>query len=517
MALVKVGEKALEAVKTSELHLAKRKPFKRKVLDEEAYIADLEKIIQRDFFPDLAKLHSQVEYMEARDNNDVAKMREIAIKLQASTVHRQQTNTPAQFEQAITPATFETPDIMCKSAQTPATERSKEDELSSSNPEPNTNDNNQEKNKEKDKSNTDLSLDRYLSNYTSEDNASFDTLMDKANEKLRVKNAWLYDEEKRLRQEGEHLMILDGSSEKLAIEGAPAIGLNSWTYKAKNSLMYVPDGVEDTAEEKINKTKKEREILYENTRFLCNPHRNTAQVEANARAMANRAAMKQGKIGHDGKEILASETPKVQGYGFVAAPSPVPGVHDSPLMTWGEIESTPMRIDGSQTPASKTPGFKMPKNPKREELARSLVEKNAKQHRAKKDAALKKVTQRLTSPSFGSMNSVERIQTLSPAAQRLVNKRLKGTDKSLRASYTPSPRNTPKTDKTPILRATPTPTKTPTGVPVRTPGGSTPGERTPGGSTPGSVASSSSSLTDNLLNLPKRDIQNTRNKATDFF
>jgi protein DGCR14 len=50
------------------------------------------------------------------------------------------------------------------------------------------------------------------------------------------------------------------------------------------------------------------------------------------------------KIGHDGKEILPSESPQVNGYGFMGTPSPAPGVDESPLMTWGEIESTPFRL-----------------------------------------------------------------------------------------------------------------------------------------------------------------------------
>ena len=33
----------------------------------------------------------------------------------------------------------------------------------------------------------------------------------------------------------------------------------------------------------------------------------------------------QGKVGVDGKELLPSATPKVNGFGFVATPSPAPG------------------------------------------------------------------------------------------------------------------------------------------------------------------------------------------------
>lgn len=57
-----------------------------------------------------------------------------------------------------------------------------------------------------------------------------------------------------------------------------------------------------------------------------------------------------GKIGVDGKEIVLSQTPKIGGWSFVKTPSPHPGAMDSPFMTWGEIEGTPFRLDGGDTP-----------------------------------------------------------------------------------------------------------------------------------------------------------------------
>ena len=87
-----------------------------------------------------------------------------------------------------------------------------------------------------------------------------------------------------------------------------------------------------------------------------------------------------------------------------------------------------------------------------------------------------------SSPQFGSASSAERLATMSPAAQRLATKRLGirlGTDKALAASYSPSPRRTP---RTPISGVTPSGS-----------GASTPTPRTP--STP--------SITDNLLDLRK--------------
>ena len=67
------------------------------------------------------------------------------------------------------------------------------------------------------------------------------------------------------------------------------------------------------------------------------------------------ALANQGKIGHDGKEILTT-TPTVNGFKLVGTPSPAPGVDESPLMTWGEIEGTPELLAPSMTPG---PVFKV--------------------------------------------------------------------------------------------------------------------------------------------------------------
>ena len=63
------------------------------------------------------------------------------------------------------------------------------------------------------------------------------------------------------------------------------------------------------------------------------------------------------------------------------------GVDASPLMTWGSIDGTPFRLDTDITPSS-GPTFKMPKIPKREELAIKLAEKSANATRERKKAAI---------------------------------------------------------------------------------------------------------------------------------
>ena len=100
--------------------------------------------------------------------------------------------------------------------------------------------------------------------------------------------------------------------------------------------------------------------MHGNTRFTQYPWNQNRNKSLIKEAASAKAVINHGKIGHDGKEILPAESPRVNGYGFVATPSPVPGGDESPLMTWGEIESTPFRLEGGETPlAGAGPAFKV--------------------------------------------------------------------------------------------------------------------------------------------------------------
>ncbi|MEE6521567.1 hypothetical protein FKM82_019834, partial [Ascaphus truei] len=238
--------------------------------------------------------------------------------------------------------------------------------------------------------------------------------------------------------------------------------------------------------------KKPREVLHKNTRFLKDPFSQALSKTQLQQAAALNAQYKQGKVGPDGKELIPQESPKVGGFGFVATPSPAPGVNDSPLMTWGELESTPFRLDGSETPhLEKAPGpsFKILEPGRRERLGLKMATEAAAKNRAKKQEALRRVTENLASLTPKGLSP-----SMSPALQRLVNRTSsKYTDKALRASYTPSPAHAGSSScKTPGLL---TPTVTPTlGTVSQTP-----------------AAPDPTSITDDLLHLPKR------RKASDFF
>ena len=231
--------------------------------------------------------------------------------------------------------------------------------------------------------------------------------------------------------------------------------IDTWSYTPKNTLMYIPEGVPLTFEEKLEIERQAKIIKHENTRFTVVPFDFKKQKETLESLSETRLSQLSGKMGVDGKELVSKETPKVNGFGFVAAtPSPVPGRlagDESPMMTWGEIDSTPFRLDGSATPSfsyhsGNGPEFKIPDIPEREKIALNLEEKaNAARRKTKLDA-LKHVQRRIASPSVDSSKGSlsDRYHVMSPAAQRLLSSKLNirpGSGKSTprSGSSTPSP------------------------------------------------------------------------------
>ncbi|PIO31558.1 hypothetical protein AB205_0143630, partial [Aquarana catesbeiana] len=302
------------------------------------------------------------------------------------------------------------------------------------------------------------------------------------------------------------------SAELQAIENVKA-GLDTWEYKTHNTLMYYPAGVPDN--DLI--FKKPREVVHRNTRFQKDPFSQALSKTQLQQAAALNAQYKQGKVGPDGKELIPQESPKVNGFGFVGTPSPAPGVDESPLMTWGEVESTPFRLDGSETPyLEKAPGPSFKPGPSTESLEHqdSLsqlgpgdldpewaedfeeVAVREKEEAKESSAGDSGSEEPLSASQSQNLTPKGLSPSMSPALQRLVNRTSsKYTDKALRASYTPSPAHTG-------LHA------------LKTPGGSrltptvTP---TPGAASQTPTVPDSTTITDNLLHLPKR------RKASDFF
>ena len=132
---------------------------------------------------------------------------------------------------------------------------------------------------------------------------------------------------------------------------------------------------------------------------------------------------------------------------------------DSPLMTWGEVETTPYMLTGCETPlvrggTTAGPGFTIKEMSSRDKIALQLADNNSRYYRERKQKAVEQVR--------SSLKAGKGLSGMSPAAQRLASGKLGirlGTDSMLKASYTPSPSR--------AVGATPTPRSTPSSTPGR--------------------------------------------------
>ena len=256
-----------------------------------------------------------------------------------------------------------------------------------------------------------MRLDSFLSKYHSEDDASFNELVEKDQQKHREKYSWLYNKEKEQNLESneqQQLAITDSentSSTMKAIEYRPA-GVKTWSYTAKNSLMYIPEGMEISVQEALQGSSKPREIVHENTRLSKEFLTKTQKSFSGVSNISKKDAVPE-KVGVDGLVVNSSDAPNVNGYGFVATPDIRPGmlflsfllcfelsfplgVDMSPLMTWGSIEDTPLKVD--EVMATPGPQFKLPKISRREEIGMKLSEKASKANSEKRKAALQHAT-----------------------------------------------------------------------------------------------------------------------------
>lgn len=258
-----------------------------------------------------------------------------------------------------------------------------------------------------------------LRKYTySEDNASFTEILAKTNAQRREKYKWLNQKQ----------LLLGPATEPALLE-----------YKARNALMYFPEGTgESTLDEKSSRAGPKK-IEYRNIHI---PDESSEKKGITLADLASRGGggLKEGGIlpwqrlsgvDEDGQSILSEQQDdKYRGYRLVdSTPSPAPSRMGTPMMTWGTVEGTPLMISsGQETPG---PRFSMQQVPKREELGMKLSEKASRAHRRKATDKSVKGT-----PRTGA-------GLMSPAARHLLRRShtptSSGFGNALRSSYASSP------------------------------------------------------------------------------
>jgi len=486
------------------------------------------------------------------EKKDLEKIRQLAAKYTPKLKSRKTTPVfgSSSTTSTVTPSSFETPTE--GGARRPTTGPTRrpgtEDVMHEMEDEARGKKEKQEDAKKEEIPETIVGLDAYMLRHTSEDNASFEELVEEGEKKRRIKWWWLHEAEAKAASSSSDIALewrkaLEGGCSNLVNNDNRPNQIEMWPgYKARNDVMYVPEGVGEISESP--RPSKPREIVHVNTRLETCPFDEGKQAIATANAAAAALQAKAGKFDVDGKEVSLSETPQVNGFSFVSTPTPVPGAEESPFMTWGEIEGTPFRLDASDTPVPKTPGpaFVIPEIPDRDKLAFDLAERHSKSHRARKEKALNQIKSHPSqqSPFAG------RLHTLSPAAQRLVDKQpglglKKGSDRSLLASYTPTPdrhggdktpvrldgsarsKGTPRTPRTPTTPSSLTPSTTPRKKTIIAASGSLTRRTTPAAKTAKAPTPQTSKPTTPRLNTPKSLTDSldlnipTRRKASDYF
>lgn len=245
---------------------------------------------------------------------------------------------------------------------------------------------------------TNMSLDQFQSKYTSEDNESFNTLLDAQNEKRRKAYAFLWNGNRipgfrgkaalalKEREEAENEQkLLENGGEVVKTITAPDTRRpvpNTWEAEPRNGLMFIPDGSPPPPSLTDAQTERENElppkaISHANTRL----RPEAPEVPPSPSSTLVRDALA-GRRPHptdseSGTGFSTVETPRVNGYSFVAdAPSPSPSELGAPPLTWGNVASL------SSTDRAPTPSpFKIAATPKREALHHRMVEKVAKSKR----------------------------------------------------------------------------------------------------------------------------------------
>jgi protein DGCR14 len=382
------------------------------VLDEDTYLSGLSHIIARDYFPGLLETEAKQELLDAIDSKDSAWI------ASAETHLRNVVNTPVSARLRAT-ALDQTPrDFL---GETPAqTPRGKTGD-------------------EKPKVDVNMSLGAYQAKYTSEDNESFNALLDKQNEKNRMTHAYHWHGNKlpsdRLLTAGAHtepkqIQHADSSGSELILrtpnDERAARLIHQTTTIPRNSLMFPPDSVEDEMEtvQQARETRSlmpKKRIITANTRLNDDEGKKPEWMgkvpQSPSLSAINAAVTGHQYDGYAESSALGSETPRIAGYKFVDAE---PTEEELRAMSVPDSAAILSRLTrGSTLGADETP-FSIKEAGDREKLHHKLVDKTKTKGRLAELSS--SVFGKTPTPRFKSAPQAKGQGSLTPAGEKLLGK-----------------------------------------------------------------------------------------------
>ena len=451
----------------------KRQKRPAKVLDEDVYSDALSHIIARDFFPGLLETEAQQEYMEALDSNNNDWIREAGRKLTQVMTPLPEGQRRAGRGTSFTPRRQATMDETPRGhvGDTPARTPVNDHFAPEQQPEVDVN----------------MSLGAFQAKYTSEDNESFNALLDKQNEKRAAKYGFFHQCNKipsarqiayREQQSG---LSKSGESPSTSLVTNNAVGeerralalaklsqdldarpasLDSFPNQQgpRNHFMFGPEGVEDRVVTRAQQADQSsnappKAVSYAATRYattaeapedITAPSPSLSAIDA---AIAGRSKATQSETGFSG-----AETPRVNGYAFVDA-EPTPSELGTPISD-EDADAAEREAASRLLPKVDDSGpspFKISERSKREDIHMKLVEKadagRRKGGRLDQLRDLGITPGRTPTPRFASGASVKK-SGMTPAARKLADRigtpkregNMFGTESSKSSPWTPTPR-----------------------------------------------------------------------------
>ena len=329
----------------------KQLPQKKKtkiVLEEDEFAARLEHIIERDYFPNVPQMKDELRLLRAeREGNEkeilMAKSNSQKRMREEEEARSGTSNglTPSFYYGSTserggkggrnTPTTSDTSGIGFSFSSRRRRRGGKEEEEEEEEYD--------EEEEERTTTTTKLldsnkTLTQFLASHTSEDNKSFEDILEKINKKRREKNAKLFDA-KKIHSAMNVQRLSHGSEGARTRSGALALA-----EPGQNALFFRPDSALALSKnelENLGATTAPKETFARNTRF--NSSNNSHVIEVNEVDEEELALFREQRE----KEM----NPNVN-YSRITTPSFTPGRDNfTPIMTWGVLDATPVRISSS--------------------------------------------------------------------------------------------------------------------------------------------------------------------------